>query len=800
MLMRKGMYKLTYEHLQLIKENINFVRQGRQDKRPDRQIQPRIHGQNLQKSFQSNKEKYEATKKIGEDFIFKIIRDNSKPVNLNKLGLSLLAELPNNISVVEVKDSYALMSNLSDFTAELIAKTKVVNYSQFANIDEFVFQTPEEKIGTVISKKTIQKDKEYTLDVQLYSSDESLKDIHNKVSLFKDFLTSIQAILLDDCILQNLVLIKIVIKGCFLTELLEHKNVYFVDMPQNSIYDIDNINHLSIEELPNVEQPSEDSPIIGVLDSGIIPTHPLLKGSVVASEAFGGIKSPFDQQGHGTMVAGIIQFGDVSNILGLESFKLPFKLLNGRVTNENNSFPDEKILVNVVKEAIEEFIIEYNCVIFNLSLGDSRFPYESNTKMDHWSYILDQIVHEYNVAIVVSAGNYAPQHQDGKILERYYDDLLDDPMATLIPPALAVNCLTVGSKVKDDTPYLSDKKLQHIPVTGKDEASPFTRVGYGYGNGIKPETVAYGGNYSLNTGTKHLNTSDRNLGILSTSLFNPTIGSWFETRSGTSFSAPYITRLIGTIKGKLPAAKGNLLRAILINTCHSETKIKRSIFEKFSNKELKPAQLKEKYTRIQGFGDVREKFLTNSYDHYVTMYYEGEMEINKVNVFEVPITEEVYNKKGKATLHVTLTYNPPCRDSRIDYMGVKMTYELYRGLSLEDVIKYTCKPDSDEFEKDKLPEHLKKHKCKLNPSMQDVSRGTILRSSHKISSSAASQHIYGDKYYLAVKCQQRWYSGPKHQPYAVVISIEHENEEATVYEEVRGVIESRNRTRVRKRG
>lgn len=57
----------------------------------------------------------------------------------------MLAELPNNISVVEVQDSYALMSNLSDFTAEQIAKTRVVNYSQFANIDEFVFQTPEEK-------------------------------------------------------------------------------------------------------------------------------------------------------------------------------------------------------------------------------------------------------------------------------------------------------------------------------------------------------------------------------------------------------------------------------------------------------------------------------------------------------------------------------------------------------------------------------------------------------------------------------------------------------------------------------
>ncbi|MFB7304253.1 S8 family peptidase [Heyndrickxia sporothermodurans] len=790
---------MTYEHLQLIKENINFVRQGRQDKRPDRQIQPRIHGQKLQNSFHSKKEQYEATKKIGEDFIFKIVRDNSKPINFNKLGLSLLAELPNNISVVEVKDSYALMSNLSDFTAEQIAKTKVVNYSQFANIDEFMFQTPEEKMGPILSNESINKESVYTLDVQLYSSDESLKDIHKKVSLFKDFLKSIQATLLDDCILQSLILLKIKIKGSFIKDLLEHRNVYFVDMPQNSIYDMDNINQLSFSELPKVDLPSEDSPLIGVIDSGIIPTHPLLKGSIVASESFGGLNSPFDEQGHGTMVAGIIQFGDLNNVLSLESVKLPFKLLNGRVTNQNNSFPDEKILVNVIKEAIEEFINEYQCDIFNLSLGDSRFPYETDTKMDHWSYILDQIVHEYNVAIIVSAGNYSPYHHNGQILERFYDDLLEDPMAALIPPALAVNCLTVGSKVKDDIPYQSDKKLQHIAVTGKEQASPFTRVGYGYGNGIKPETIAYGGNYSLNTGTKRLNTSDRNLGILSTSLFNPTLGSWFETRSGTSFSAPYITRLIGLIKKRLPSAKGNLLRAILVNTCNQETEIKNYVQERYKNKELKPAQLKEKYTKIQGFGDVREKFLINSYDHYVTMYYEGDMEINKVNIFEIPITDEIYSKKGKATLNITLAYNPPCRDSRIDYTGVKMTYELFRGLSLEEVTKYTCKPDDDEFEKDTLPKHLKKHKCKLTPSMQEISRGTILKSSHRISSNAASQQVYGDKYYLAVKCQERWYSGPKQQPYAVVISIEHDNEEAVLYEEVRGVLEARNRTRVRQR-
>jgi hypothetical protein len=791
---------MSYEHLPLIKENINYVRQGRQDKRPDRVIQPSVHGKLLQKNFQANKEQYDSKKKIGEDFIFKIVRENNKPINYSKLGLNLLAELPNNISIVEVKDYYSLMSNLSAFAAEQIASTRVVNYSEFANIDEFNFQTPEEKMGPILSRITIPADEKYILDVQLYSGDESLKDIHKKVSHFKEFLNSIEAQILDDIILQNLVLLKIKIKGTYIEEMLEHHNVYFADLPQNSIYKLEEIHQLTIENLPEVVPPLTNAPYVAVIDSGIIPSHPLLKGSVVASESFGGLSSAFDEEGHGTMVAGIIQFGDLNKRLEEESINLPFRLLNGRVTDRFNKFPDEKILVNVVKEAIEEFINEYGCEIFNISLGDDRIPYEENSKMDHWSYILDQIVHEYNVAIIVSAGNYTPFHHHGQIIDRYYDDLLNDPSATLIPPSLAVNCLTVGSKAKDDVPYQSDIKLQHVPITKKEEASPFTRVGYGYGNAIKPETIAYGGNFSLNVSTKQINSTDRNLGILSTSLFNADLGSWFETRSGTSFAAPYITHLIGRIKQEVPFAKGNLLRALLINTCHTNTSIKQTVTDKLKGKELKPAQLKDQFTKIQGYGEVREQYITKSYEHFLTLFYEGEMEINKVNIFEVPIPQEVYAKKGKSKLNITLAYNPPCRDSRIDYTGVKMTYDLYRGLSLEDVTKYTCKPNDGEFERDKLPKHLKKHRCKLEPSMQEVSRGTILKSTHSISSVAASENAYGNTYYLAVKCQEKWYKGPQKQKYAIVVSIEHENEEARLYEEVKSRIEARTRTRIRQRG
>jgi len=794
---------VSYTHLKLVKEDINLIRQGRPDRRRSREVIPSIHGKRLSQNFTTTKDTFEKTKKIGEDFIFKITKDSTQAVNYSKLGLELLATPNEKDVIVKVVNPIALESNLNDFTKEVIAKTKVVNYSDFANIDEFIFQAPEEKMGPLLKKINFNNEDWHILDIQLYVSDNSLKEIHLKVADFKDFLDSLNVELLDDCILQNLVILKIKIKGNHIIKLLEHKNVYVADLPQNSFYNLKGNSEISIDQLPNIVPPAIDAPLIGIIDSGILPTHPMLKGSIVDSLSFGSLTNQFDDNGHGTMVSGIVQLGDVYSTIKIASESktpiiLPFRLLNGKVTDKNNMFPDDKIVASVVKDAIIHFVEEYNCEIFNISLGDDRFPYVQNTKMDTWSFMLDELIHKYNIAIVVSAGNYTPLKNDESLLDYYIDYLLADADSTIIPPALSISSLTVGSTAKDDVPYSQKNKLTHVAIAKKDSISPFSRKGFGYAGSIKPETIAYGGNYSLNTHTKRINSNDKNLGIFSTSLFDSTFGSWFETRPGTSFAAPYITHLLGKIKIELPGAKGNLLRALLINATIRNTLTDTLIKEKFKKIVGKPSELTKKSLQLQGFGTIIEDRLLRSSENYVNLYYEGQIGINKVNVFEIPIPADIYIKKGKTKINITLAYNPPCRDTRIDYNGLKMTYQLYRGLTLEEIKRYTCKPDDDEFEKDKLPKDKQNCKCSLNPSITSVSKGTILRSTHEIAKSNKSAAKYGDTYYLVVKCQERWYSGPNiTQNFAVVVSIEHENEEAHLYSELKQRVQSRVRRQSR---
>lgn len=634
---------------------------------------------------------------------------------------------------------------------------------------------------------------EYTLDVQLYADSDDIKSLHQKMISFKDYLKSLESRVIDDVIMSCLMLIKISIKGALIRTLLEHKNVYYADLPQQSIYEQGKFQNIDIATIPKIKKPGLDTPFVAVIDSGILPTHPLLQDTVYESEAFGGITTPFDENGHGTMVAGIVLYGDVYEALNSSKPLEPeIRLLNGRVTDQHNKFPDEKILVSVVQEAIEYFASdEFNCKIFNLSLGDDRFPYQQNSKMDAWSFSLDYLNYKFNIATVVSSGNYYPINDGATVMNNYVDYLLNDQDAAIIPPGISVSSLTIGSKIHN----VGGNGLRTIPVGEKGIISPFSRTGHGYNKSIKPESTANGGTYVFNTLTKKINSQDSSLGVLSSSLFNN--GSWFEVRHGTSFAAPYISHLLGKIKKEIPTAKGNLLRALLINSSDCSTLSNEYIEQKYSSS--KPAQIKELQQRINGYGDIREKYLTRSYDNLVTMYHEGDIGIGKINIFEIPIPDEVYSSKGACKINISLAYNPPCRDSRIDYMGVKMSFGLYRGLDLDDVTKYTCKPDDDEFEKSTLPEDKKGCKCKMDPAIASTARGTLLKSTHKLINNAKAQRVYGDTYYLVVKCTKKWLQEEGFQPFAVVVSIEHSNQEVNIYNSIQTRIQNRQRSQTRTR-
>jgi subtilase family protein len=101
------------------------------------------------------------------------------------------------------------------------------------------------------------------------------------------------------------------------------------------------------------------------------------------------------------------------------------------------------------------------------------------------------------------------------------------------------------------------------PIARRDQPSPFTRRGPSVGGAIKPELMAYGGNWAVNERTANRWTIKRGLGELSTCM-DFAGGRLLAEDIGTSFAAPAVAHLAARILIDHPNASANLLRALLV--------------------------------------------------------------------------------------------------------------------------------------------------------------------------------------------------------------------------------------------
>lgn len=310
-----------------------------------------------------------------------------------------------------------------------------------------------------------------------------------------------------------------------------------------------------LDEFP--APPPDDAPGICVVDSGINRGHPMLGAAVGYTEAIPNtLGDGLDLHGHGTMVSGIALYGNVQECIEKRTFEPPFYLYGARVTNAQNSFDDEKLIVNQMREAIEYFHKEYACRVFNISLGDPNLVYDGG-KPSAWAYILDTLARDLNVVIVVSAGNLAilGRHREGEQLVLNYPQYLLEKKSRIIEPATAANVMTVGALAHSETSrlmrlYPNDPAIRCI--AGIDQPSPFTRSGPGVNNAIKPEVCEYGGNVTWQ-GHGRILTLDPEASIVSMNVNH--LQRLFTANVGTSFAAPKITHLAGLILTHYPGAR-----------------------------------------------------------------------------------------------------------------------------------------------------------------------------------------------------------------------------------------------------
>lgn len=563
--------------------------------------------------------------------------------------------------------------------------------------------------------------------------------------------------------------------------LLRHRDVRLVDLPPRYALQV-NLLRTDIQNLPSVPGPSANAPGVVLLDSGLATGHPLLAPAVGDAQSFISGLGSEDDNGHGTLVAGIALYGDVAEAVRNGRFVPSARLFSGRVLDANCD-GDERLLENQVAEAARYFHREYGCRVINLSLGDKRRPYRGR-HVRGLAVTLDSLARELGVLFVVPTGNFEGTHSVPVDWAGDYPSYLLSDDATLLDPAPAVSVLTVGSLARWDATfnaqrYQDDPSEQ--PIARHGQPSPFTRRGPSVGDAIKPELVAYGGNWAVNRRAANQWVVKQGLGELSTSK-DLAAGRLFAEDAGTSFAAPHVAHLAARVLTEYPDADQNLLRALLVAHARWSQPCETLLSDKADR------------LRLCGYGQVDGDALERSTEREVSLLVADELEDRRHQFYEIPLPDS-FLSPGRRLREITvaLAHTPAVRTTRVSYKCTRLDFRLVWADNLEHVCKmFNAATSREDYER--IPEVAQARIGARNRSAATVQADTwIIRSP---SCRQREQRLF----VVVTRNDENW--GQEltlsEEPYALVVVLrDRENAQAQLYSQIQARLRARAAVRVR---
>lgn len=421
-----------------------------------------------------------------------------------------------------------------------------------------------------------------------------------------------------------------------------------------------------------VAAPSADAPAVCVLDTGVTRGHPLLESSLDAADchscdpAWGA----HDHLGHGTEMAGLALYGDLTPVLaGTQNVALRHRLesvkilppdghpvnppdLYGAVTAEAASraeiqAPERRRTFSMSIAATDERDrgqpTSWSAAVDALAAGRSFDPRTQG--LDY----LDEGDDSARRLFVLSAGNIDETTLSVDHLDRSDTDPIHDP-------GQAWNALTIGAST--EKAVINDPKwASWQPVARPGELSPWSTTGVTFADAwpIKPDVVFEGGNVVRNAkGAIDFPCPD--LSLLST-YFKPADKS-FVLSWATSAATAQAARLAALISAEYPTYWPETLRALVVHSAEWSAQMQTHL-RGASGKRAR-AKLVQRY----GFGVPSAERALRSANDALTLvaqssirpFAEGKM--RELHFFDLPWPRDVLAELGATPvrLRITLSY------------------------------------------------------------------------------------------------------------------------------------------------
>lgn len=690
--------------------------------------------------------------------------------SLAGVGLQVLSQQDDTVTVVLSMDPQLSQVRIrsSQYAGPVPAGNKAPSHAGFFDaVEDFLELEPADRIGSALrrdgytSVPEIPDNVAFLLDVELWDVDDAvLRELYvERVRLAAEasggeFLSRYRG--------AGLFIARVRGPGTCLKVLLAMKEIAWIDRPARPDFAPDPVANVTIADLPALDPPLAGSVCIGIVDSGITASHPMLQG--VIAGAFG-VPEHFgndDEKRHGTSVAALAAYGSLTEHFAQGRLAPQFRIASAKVVDAHGRFDEDRAVADIIEEAIRRLHGEYGCRIINVSLAD--IDHLVGGRPSNWAMALDNLVRELGIIVTISAGNVsgisARLHTEG--LSIYPGYLLEEDNR-LLEPASAVNALVVGSLAHGNGLMAGDEEnADVIALTDIHHPSPFSRAGPGFGNSIKPDLVEYGGTAVWMGYASTLSADRVGCGVLT--LNGNYLQSLMTYRHGTSFAAPVAAFKAALLLSEFPGHSANFIRALMgLSTDHPPALIDR----------VGAPDGKESFLHA-GYGVVDIGLASASEDHRVVMAIEDSLPVDRFAVYEIPIPTDFQRIKGRRHIKVSLAFDPPVRNTRKEYMGIKMGYHLVRGKTADDVFDRFRKWDKAEKDANggELVFEGNSWRCKMTPVNTLQEAGTL-----QVGSFVAHKDIsgYGNSYYLVVRCEGKWASSlVEEQTFAVAVELWHE--------------------------
>jgi len=638
--------------------------------------------------------------------------------------------------------------------------------------------TEEDRKGWALRQEGWPEQSPFAVDVELWPVSPSTER-EETWQAFEAWLREQHIEKLDAVKQVHLILYRVRVDPAQAALLLSHRDVRLIDLPPRHGLEI-SVLQTDIQNFPPIPQPSPDAPGIVVLDSGLVSGHPLLAPAVGDAQSFLTDLGPEDEHGHGTHVAGIALYGNVKEALSAGTFSPALRLFSGRIFDANNA-SDAHLIENQVEKAVRYFHHEYGCRVFNLSYGDRRKPYFGH-HVRGLAVTLDSLTRDLGVLFVVPTGNFERTETVPADWRADYPRYLLQPEAALLDPAPALNVLTVGSLARWDATLNAQRHEDdpgEQPIARRDQPSPFTRSGP-VGGAIKPELVAYGGNWARNERMANDWILQQGLGEISTGK-DFASGRLLAENAGTSFAAPYVAHLAARILIEHPQADHNLLRALLVAHARWPQPCETMLPDKAER------------LRLCGYGKVQEEALARSNEQEVTLIARDSIPDRHHHFYEIPRLDS-FLEGGQRTreIAVALAHSPEVRTTRIDYKSCEIQFRLVCAENLDRVSQmFNAATSHEEYQR--LAE-----KTGACVGARNRGAGTVQADHWTMRRMTSRQR---ERIFVVVtrndKSWGRELTLPE-EPYALVVTLrDRENVEARLYTQIQAQLRARVQARVR---